>query len=87
MSITSLLSYLLFGLLIGALARFVLPGRDPMAWWQTILLGITGSAIGGWLSTLVTLGITGSILGVPLAGIVFGVAGAVLVLLVLRLVR
>ena len=87
MSITSILVYLLFGFLIGALARFLVPGKDPMAWWQTILLGITGSVVGGWIGSLVDLGISGSILGVPIAGLLLGTGGAVLVLLVLRWVR
>lgn len=87
MSITSILVYLLFGFIIGALARFLVPGKDPMAWWQTILLGITGSFIGGWAGSFLKLGIGGSILGVPLSGLLLGIAGAVLVLLVLRMLR
>lgn len=87
MSITSILMYLLFGFLIGALARFLMPGKDPMAWWQTILLGITGSVLGGWVGSLLKLSIGGSILGVPVAGLVLGTLGAVLILAVLRMLR
>ena len=39
----------LSGLLIGALARFVLPGPDPMSWPRTMLYGIGGSFIGGFV--------------------------------------
>ena len=38
---------LIGGLIVGALARFALPGRDPMPLWLTILLGIAGSFVGG----------------------------------------
>ncbi len=43
----SLLWMVLAGLVIGALARFILPGRDPMGWGATALLGILGSILGG----------------------------------------
>ena len=87
MTVTGIAIYLLFGFIIGAIARFVMPGKDPMAWWQTILLGITGSFVGGWLGSFLKLGIGGSILGVPVAGLVMGTLGAVLILAVLRMIR
>ena len=43
----AILSLLVSGLIIGALARFALPGKDPMPIWATILLGIAGSLLGG----------------------------------------
>lgn len=42
-----LIALLLGGLIVGALARFALPGRDPMPLWATIGLGVAGSLIGG----------------------------------------
>ena len=42
----AILGLLLSGLIIGALARFALPGKDPMPIWATILLGIAGSLLG-----------------------------------------
>lgn len=42
-----LIALLLGGLIVGALARFALPGRDPMPIWATIGLGIAGSLLGG----------------------------------------
>lgn len=44
------------GLIIGGLARFAVPGPDPMAWWQTILLGVAGSLVGGLVAA--ALGLT-----------------------------
>jgi uncharacterized membrane protein YeaQ/YmgE (transglycosylase-associated protein family) len=43
------------GLIIGGLARFLLPGPDPMSWPRTILYGIGGSFLGGVVSRLLNL--------------------------------
>ena len=48
----AIISLLVSGLIIGALARFALPGKDPMPIWGTILLGIAGSLLGGVLAAL-----------------------------------
>jgi len=44
-----ILGYIIGGAIIGILARFLKPGADPMGWILTILLGIAGAAIGGYL--------------------------------------
>jgi uncharacterized membrane protein YeaQ/YmgE (transglycosylase-associated protein family) len=43
----------IWGFVIGGLARLALPGPDPMPWWQTILLGLAGSFVGGILGHLI----------------------------------
>jgi uncharacterized membrane protein YeaQ/YmgE (transglycosylase-associated protein family) len=43
----ALLSLVVSGLIVGLLARFAVPGKDPLPLWQTILLGIAGSLVGG----------------------------------------
>ena len=48
----ALIGILVSGLLIGALARFAVPGKDPLPLWQTFLLGILGSVVGGVLAGL-----------------------------------
>jgi uncharacterized membrane protein YeaQ/YmgE (transglycosylase-associated protein family) len=45
------LYWILLGLLAGALAKFLVPGRDPSGCIITIVLGIAGAFIGGWLGT------------------------------------
>ena len=45
-----ILGYIIGGAVIGVLARFLKPGSDPMGWILTILLGVAGAWIGGWLS-------------------------------------
>jgi uncharacterized membrane protein YeaQ/YmgE (transglycosylase-associated protein family) len=49
----AILSLVVSGLIIGLLARFAVPGKDPLPLWQTILLGIAGSLLGGIVAGLV----------------------------------
>src|SRR3954464_4068114 len=44
-----LIQYAIFGLVAGAIARLLHPGRDPMNWLWTMGLGIAGAVIGGWI--------------------------------------
>lgn len=48
--------YIIGGAVIGILARLFKPGRDPMGWIMTILLGIVGAVVGGYLAGM--LGVT-----------------------------
>lgn len=57
----SILYTILIGAVIGALARLIKPGADPMGWILTILIGIAGAWIGGYLGGL--LGVAGGVLG------------------------
>ncbi|NLX98316.1 MAG: GlsB/YeaQ/YmgE family stress response membrane protein [Rhodopirellula sp.] len=52
MGITTVVSWIVFGLIVGAIARLLMPGRQNMGWLMTIVLGIVGSFAGGALSTL-----------------------------------
>lgn len=47
-----ILSSLIVGLVVGALARWLMPGRQAMGWIATCLLGIAGSVVGGWIGRL-----------------------------------
>ena len=51
----AIIGLLVFGLFIGALARFALPGPDPMPIWATIGLGLAGSFLGGLVAAAVGL--------------------------------
>ena len=68
------------GLVIGAVAKLLMPGPDPGGWFVTLLLGIAGSWVGGFALSL--MGIGG--LGPALVGSVFG---AMLLLLLYRMVK
>ena len=63
------------GFVVGGLARFALPGPDPMPWYATIGLGIAGMLVGGFIARLL-IGTGG--------GILFAVLGAVLLLYLYR---
>ena len=77
----SLLLYLLvIGVVAGFLARLLVPGRDPMGFGATVLLGIVGSFVGGLLGTLI---FSGELVLAP-GGIIASVIGAVVALLVYR---
>lgn len=49
----SILTWLLFGLIVGAIAKFLMPGNDGSSWIATIILGIAGSFVGGYLANLI----------------------------------
>ena len=76
-----LLATLLIGLIVGAVAKLLVPGKDPGGWIITILLGIAGSFVGTWLGRM--LGIYS---GGESAGWIASIAGAVLLLLLYRVV-
>lgn len=78
-----ILIWLLIGLIAGGLARFLVPGEDPMGFFGTMLLGLIGSLVGGFLGNLVSDGE----LDVTAAGLIGSVIGAVIALLVYRSVR
>ena len=72
----NLLLILLFGLIVGVVARLIVPGRESGGWIASIALGIFGSFLGGWLGRL--MGVSAE--GQP-AGFVMSVVGAVVLLL------
>ena len=75
---------ILVGLLSGAVARLVVPGRDPMGILGTILLGIVGSFVGGFIWNLIQYHRLAPH-KFHVAGILGSIVGAILVLVVLRL--
>ncbi|MBB4932689.1 putative membrane protein YeaQ/YmgE (transglycosylase-associated protein family) [Lipingzhangella halophila] len=54
MEVTSFISALIVGLIIGALGRLVVPGKQHLPIWLTLLLGIVAAVVGGWIATLFT---------------------------------
>lgn len=50
-----ILGWILFGLIVGVLAKLIMPGRDPGGVIVTILLGIAGALLGGWFGQLIGL--------------------------------
>ena len=82
----ALIGILLSGLILGALARFAVPGKDPLPVWQTILLGIAGSAVGGVVAALLGVVDNDELIepGEAFASFLFSLAGAIILLIVYR---
>jgi len=80
-----IISMIVVGLIAGLIARAIMPGADPMGWIGTIVLGIVGSFVGGFLaSTLLGRG-TGN--GLEPTGIVGSIIGALIVLALYRMMK
>lgn len=77
-----ILGWIIFGLIVGALAKLLMPGKDPGGWIMTTLLGIVGAVVGGFLGRLLGLYQEGE----P-AGFVGALLGAILVLWIYRKTR
>jgi uncharacterized membrane protein YeaQ/YmgE (transglycosylase-associated protein family) len=76
----TILGWIIFGLIVGAIAKLLMPGRDPGGFIVTILLGIAGALIGGFLGRAIGLYEVGE----P-AGFVMSLLGAIVLLLLYRL--
>jgi uncharacterized membrane protein YeaQ/YmgE (transglycosylase-associated protein family) len=79
-----LFSMILMGLLVGAIAKYIVPGKDPGGLIVTTMIGVLGALIGGALGE--RLG-WGTITGFDLRSIFVATLGAILLLLIFRLIR
>jgi uncharacterized membrane protein YeaQ/YmgE (transglycosylase-associated protein family) len=82
----SFIWWLIIGLIAGALARLIMPGRDAMGWLATMLLGIVGSIIGGLISMAIWPNETRAG-GIPTSGLLFSILGAIIVLFIWRMIK
>jgi uncharacterized membrane protein YeaQ/YmgE (transglycosylase-associated protein family) len=76
-----ILGWIVFGLVAGIVAKLLMPGRDPGGFIITILLGIAGSVLGGYLAGFLGIG------GGWFTGFVVAVIGACLLLGIYRLIK
>ena len=83
--LSALLFWIIVGLIAGALAKVVMPGDDPGGIIVTIIIGIVGAILGGWLLSLLGIG-AGAGSGGWIFSIIAGVIGAVILLGIYRLV-
>jgi uncharacterized membrane protein YeaQ/YmgE (transglycosylase-associated protein family) len=75
-----ILGWIIFGLIVGALAKLIMPGRDPGGFIVTILLGVAGALIGGFLGRAMGLYREGQS-----AGFFMALLGAIVLLAIYRL--
>ncbi|KRE53043.1 hypothetical protein ASG92_05625 [Arthrobacter sp. Soil736] len=74
------LGFLLLGLIVGAIAKAILPGRQGGGWLLTLVLGVVGAILGGWIGSLVFDGGLGEFF--DLRTWLLSILGAVIVLLI-----
>jgi len=79
-----LFSWIFLGLIAGAIAKFIMPGKDPGGIIVTILIGIAGAVVGGFLGSFVGLGKVESL---DLGGIFIATVGAIILLIIYRLLK
>ena len=79
-----ILSWILMGLIVGVIAKLVMPGPDPGGIFITILLGIGGAFVGGYVGSFLGLG---SVTGLNLGSLLLAVGGAVLILILYRTIK
>ena len=78
------LSWIVLGLIVGVLAKLIMPGKDPGGFIVTILLGIAGAFVGGYVGKFLGFG---AISGFDVRSLLLAVGGAVLLLIAYRLLR
>jgi uncharacterized membrane protein YeaQ/YmgE (transglycosylase-associated protein family) len=76
-----ILLWIVFGLVVGVVAKFIMPGNDPGGIVLTIVLGIAGAMVGGWLGRVLGLYRPGEA-----AGFVMAIVGAIVILALYRVV-
>lgn len=76
-----IISWIVFGLIAGAIAKAIHPGRDPGGCIITMLIGIGGAVVGGFIGTLLGWG---RVTGFDLRSFALAVAGAILLLIIYR---
>ena len=79
-----ILSWIIMGLIVGLIAKFIMPGKDPGGIIITICLGIVGAFLGGIIGSF--LGI-GSVTGFNIVSFLLAIGGAVILLILYRLIK
>jgi uncharacterized membrane protein YeaQ/YmgE (transglycosylase-associated protein family) len=79
-----ILTWIIFGLIAGALGKWLMPGNDPGGIIVTIIIGIIGAVVGGFIGTLVGFG---GISGFDFRSIIIAIMGSLLCLFIYRKVK
>ena len=82
----NIIMWILFGLVAGAVAKLLMPGRDPGGWIITMLLGIAGSIVGGFIGSALFGSAAGGGNDFSFANFAFAVIGAIVLLAIYRLI-
>lgn len=79
-----ILSWIFMGLIVGVLAKWIMPGKDPGGIIITICLGISGAFVGGYVGSFLGLG---TVSGYNLVSFLLATGGAVLLLVLYRVIK
>ena len=79
-----ILSWLIFGLIAGVVAKFIMPGNDPGGFIITTLLGVAGAVVGGFIGTMLGFG---DVTGFNFGSVVLAVIGAIVLLVLYRMMK
>jgi len=77
-------SWIIMGLIVGALAKFLMPGKDPGGLFVTILIGMAGAFVGGFVGAKIGLG---TVTGFNLGSLALATGGALVLLFIHRSVK
>jgi uncharacterized membrane protein YeaQ/YmgE (transglycosylase-associated protein family) len=78
-----LISWIVFGLIAGAIAKFIMPGKDPGGCIVTMIIGVVGALLGGFVATALGFG---GISGFDWRSMIIAIIGALLLLLIWRMI-
>ena len=79
-----ILSLIVLGFIVGALAKFIMPGKDPGGVITTILIGIAGAFIGAFIGSTLNIG---TVSGFNFRSILLGLVGSLILLILYRMIR
>ncbi|MEG0010121.1 GlsB/YeaQ/YmgE family stress response membrane protein [Aeromonas lusitana] len=78
------ITWIVLGLIVGILAKWIMPGKDGGGFFMTVILGVIGAMVGGYVSTLLGMG---TVTGFNLSSILIATVGALIVLFIYNKVR
>ena len=79
-----IISWIVLGAIVGVIAKLIMPGKDPGGMIVTILLGIAGAFVGGYISTILGFG---SVTGFNILSLIIAVGGALILLIIYRFIK
>lgn len=79
-----IISWIVLGAIVGVIAKLIMPGKDPGGMIVTILLGIAGAFVGGYISTILGFG---SVTGFNIFSLAIAIGGALVLLIIYRLMK
>ncbi len=82
-----IISWIIFGLVAGAVAKMLMPGKDPGGFIGTIVIGVVGAFVGGLIAKMPMFGQVQVAPGFNIKSFLFAVGGSIILLLVYRFVK